>query len=350
MLFPAGVLHGPSNIAGNPYGLSRAERELGLRSQVVVLEGHAFGYHADVDLEVGQRWDEEAMEKKRKFLRKAMLRHKVFHYSYGGHTFLEAMENGELVTELPMLKRLRRKIIVTFCGDDARPPEASPFVDWAPEVLELQEAYQQKRIDLMMRYADRIFYLNPDLRRYLDPRAEFRPYASVDPRAIRPQPPQPRREMVVAHAPSDRVIKGTQYVIDAVESLRSEGVPIRLEMIEGVPHDEVVPRMLRADVVVDQLNQGWYGAFAVEAMATQRPALAYIDDREPGDNPFGSELGVVPTTRETLRDDLAALVADPGRRAELGARGREFVERHHDPRVIARRNLEGLVRLRDPAR
>ena len=207
--------------------------------------------------------------------------------------------------------------------------------------------YQRKRVELMMRYADRVFYLNPDLRRYLDERAQFRPYACVDPQAIEPQPPPPREEMVVGHAPSDRTIKGTQYVIDAVESLRSEGVPIRLELIEGVAHDEILPRILRTDVVVDQLNQGWYGAFAVEAMATQRPALAYIDEREPGDNPFGEELAVVRTSRETVRDDLAALASDPERRNELGARGRAFVQAHHDPRLIARRNLEGLLHMPD---
>jgi hypothetical protein len=340
----AGILHGPSNTAGNPFGLSRAERELGLRSDVAVLEGHPFGYEVDIDLDVSDRTDPDAIKKKKGFLRRAILRYKVFHYAYGGHTFFQTLEDGELRTEIPLLKRLGKKILVTFIGDDARPPSASPFMDWSQEVLEMQEIYQQRRIDLMLAHADRVFYLNPDLREWL-PGAEFRPYAAVDPQAIPLRPPEPRAEVVIGHAPSDRTIKGTEYVISAVDGLRDEGLPVRLELIENVPHEEVLPRLMRTDLVVDQLNQGWYGAFAVEAMATGRPALCYVREGREGDNPFGDELGIVRTSRETLRQDLRELVTSPDRRAELGLRGRAFVERHHDPRTIARRNLEGLVRI-----
>ena len=32
-------------------------------------------------------------------------------------------------------------------------------------------------------------------------------------------------------------------------------------------HDEAVEHYKQADIVVDQLNAGWYGLFAIEAMA-----------------------------------------------------------------------------------
>lgn len=62
-----------------------------------------------------------------------------------------------------------------------------------------------------------------------------------------------------------------------------------------------------------------------------------------GDNPFEDELPVVRTGPATLVNDLRSLLTDPGRRASTGAAGRRFVERHHDPRRIARSVLDGLI-------
>jgi hypothetical protein len=163
------------------------------------------------------------------------------------------------------------------------------------------------------------------------------PYAAVDPAAIRPEPLPEGEELIVAHAPTDRVIKGTQHVIEAVDALRDEGVAIRLDLVEGVTRDVALERLAAADLLVDQLRLGWYGTVAVEAMALGRPVLSYIREDEPEDNPFGADLPIVRTTSATLVDDLRALSADRGRLRELGVAGRAFVEEHHDPVAIARR-------------
>jgi hypothetical protein len=44
-----------------------------------------------------------------------------------------------------------------------------------------------------------------------------------------------------------------------------------------------------------------------------------------------------------LGADLRAMIAQRERRLELAAAGRAFVERHHDPRTIARDILRGLA-------
>jgi glycosyltransferase involved in cell wall biosynthesis len=171
------------------------------------------------------------------------------------------------------------------------------------------------------------------------------PYAAVDPSKLRAEPFPEREEIVVVHAPTDRVIKGTQHVIEAVDMLRGEGVPIRLDLVEGVSREVALERLARADLLVDQLVLGWYGTVAVEAMALGRPVMAYIREDAPEDNPFGADLPVVRTTPATLVDDLRALAADRERRRRLSIAGRSFVERHHDPVALARKALDGLVAL-----
>lgn len=95
---------------------------------------------------------------------------------------------------------------------------------------------------------------------------------------------QPRQEAArdftaplrVLHAPNHRAIKGTQYFEQAVEALKAEGVPIELIVIEKVANDQIRAVMETVDIVADQLIIGWYGNFAVEAMAMGKPTLAYL--------------------------------------------------------------------------
>ena len=112
--------------------------------------------------------------------------------------------------------------------------------------------------------------------------------------------------------------------------------------MEGVRHDEARRRYERADLVVDQLNAGWYGIFALEAMgipaierAVQAAKAVQETQRE-----LGVEVPIVPVTRETLRDRIADLATDAERRRAVGAASRAYVERIHDADNGADRLLE----------
>jgi hypothetical protein len=333
------ILHAPADVGGNAYGLSRAERELGLRSDVAVFAPGPFGYGFDVDLHAGADqalW--RRFPRRAAFLRRAAREYDVFHFNFG-LTLLQVRQLGVVLDELAWLKRAGKTVFVTYQGCDVRPKANCPCRH--PECF-AGDRYRGPAAQRALRLADRVFFLNPDLRHWL-PGATFVPYASVDAREIQAAPLPERDELVVAHAPSDRQVKGTRHIEEAVEKLRREGHPVRLDLIEGVTRDEVLARVAEADVVVDQLLIGWYGAFAVEAMALGRPVLAYIREEEPDDNPFGAGLPIVRTTAAALADDLLALAADRDRRRELGSAGRRFAEEHHDPRRIARTVLDGVA-------
>jgi glycosyltransferase involved in cell wall biosynthesis len=333
------ILHAPADVGGNAYGLSRAERELGLRSDVAVFSPGPFGYGFDVDLRAGidyPLWIR--FPRRAAFLRRALRQYDVFHFNFG-LTFLQVRQLGVVLDELALVKRAGKTVLMTYQGCDVRPKANCPCRH--PECF-AGARYRQPAAERVLRHADRVFFLNPDLRHWL-PGATFVPYASVDPREIRAVPAPDGPELVVAHAPTDRQVKGTQHVEDAVADLQREGLPVRLDLIEGVTQDEVLRRIALADVVVDQVLIGWYGAFAVEAMALGRPVLAYIREDEPEDNPFGDALPIVRATEASLTHDLRALAADRERRLERGAAGRRFAEEHHDPRRIARTVLAGLM-------
>ena len=101
----------------------------------------------------------------------------------------------------------------------------------------------------------------------------------------------------------------------------------------------------QADLVVDQLLTGWYGALAVEAMALGKPVLCYLREEDlKRFVPFHEQIPIVRTTKETLAQDLDGLLRSPSRRDELGEAGRQFVAKWHDPLKIARQTIEAYQR------
>ena len=104
------------------------------------------------------------------------------------------------------------------------------------------------------------------------PEAEMIP-PGIDLKTIEPAPPSDRTRPVILHAPSSRPRKGTEHVVAACESLDAD-----LVLVEGLHHDDAFERYREADIVVDQLNAGWYGLFAIECMALGKPVVTFLHD------------------------------------------------------------------------
>jgi glycosyltransferase involved in cell wall biosynthesis len=365
------VLHAPYLVGGNPPNIARAERALGIESWCVSLSEHPFGYPCD---EVLWRTGETRLvrEYRRwKLFRRALREFDVLHFNSGqsilswgavlaGREKLTAFERFALAVspyveylDLPAFGGAGKVVAVTYQGDEARQGdyclahfETSIAHYVAPGYYSSwSDARKRERIAKVSRSADLIYALNPDLLYVLPARARFLPYANVDLAvwAYAPPPTNSRRPPLIVHAPSHRGAKGTEQVLAALERLRHEGVAFELRLVEGLDHGEVRRLYEEADIVVDQLLAGWYGGLAVEAMALGKPVVAYIRE---------SDLRFVP---DAMRQELPVINADPatvypvlrrllsasrGELAEIGRRGRAYVERWHDPKTIA----AGLIR------
>jgi glycosyltransferase involved in cell wall biosynthesis len=174
------------------------------------------------------------------------------------------------------------------------------------------------------------------------PDAEVVP-PGIDLAALEPAPPSDRERPIVLHAPSSRRRKGTEHVIAACAAL-----PVELDIVEGLDHRAAYERYREADIVVDQLNAGWYGVFAIEAMALGKPVVTFLHDEAVRctEEAFGIEVPLVRTTRDALVDALRPLVESPEERRRIGAASRVYVERVHDAEVVADRLLALYARLK----
>lgn len=367
---PLRVLHGPTNVGCNPFGLAEAERALGLASWAVVTEEGPFKYPIDEVLFAPGDGFARQEAKRVGLLARALRDFDVVHFNfgrtllpmryslYGGSrdrfrnplAFRAADAYLRLVQmrDLPLLKAAGKALFVTYQGDDARQGDFCRANFPISHVDEVEPGYyspegdaaKRQAIATIARHVDGVYGLNPDLMHVLPAHAKFMPYASVDPAAWTPAPAANAVPLVL-HAPSHRGVKGTPHVLAAVERLRAEGVAFEFRLVENLPHAEARRLYAQADLVIDQLLIGWYGALAVEAMALGKPVVCYLRDEDLGFIPaeMRAELPLIRATPTSIEAVLREWLTT--RRGELAARGmasRGFVERWHDPRRIA----EGL--------
>ena len=316
------VLHSPVNVAGGPGAISQGLRDLGVESTLLVFNERPFERGFDVNLELRDTSKLSSvpfnLPKQLRALRWALPRFDVFHFHAG-------LTLAPRRLSLPLLRARKKAIVFQSWGSDLRGRPAGDV------------GY--------LRSADAVI-VGSFLTRRLAPRGPWPGYDVVPPAIVlddwQPAPTEPGETLRIAHAPSKRAVKGTDAVLAAVESLRSKGAPIELDLIEGVPNREARKRYAEADLVIDQLRIGWYGMFAIESMALAKPVVVHLDADAAAetDEAFGLELPLVRADEGTLEDVLTGLVEVRESLPALGLRSREYVERVHAHTAVAQRVLE----------
>ena len=113
----------------------------------------------------------------------------------------------------------------------------------------------------------------------------------------------------------------------AIDRLRGEGVPVRLEFVTDMPSKDVRFIQVQADIIVDQLNYGRYGRNRREGMMLGRPTVCYINKNEP---PGADRLESIETCPLSLGDGasiyevLKDLLGDRDEAPRSGRRERAF--------------------------
>jgi len=291
------VTHCPVNTAGIPWTNVQALRARGVDARLVVFNRYKLHPEADVDLHRSGGLLRQQAVQWRAFARLAR-QTDVFHF-YFGLTLLPKS------VQFPLLRTLGKRSVMHFLGSDIRGHSRDEL------------AWAERAGARVVGSYDAIRWV---------PDAQVIP-PGIDVRAIEPVPPGDRERPVVLHAPSSRAKKGTEHVVAACEELGVE-----LEIVEGLDHREAFERYRNADVIVDQLSAGWYGVFAIEAMALGKPVVTFLHDEavRKTEEAFGVEVPIVNATKEKLANALRPLVESAGERQRVGRASRAYVEEVHD--------------------
>jgi glycosyltransferase involved in cell wall biosynthesis len=307
------VTHCPVNTAGIPWTNVEALRRKGVDAQLVVFERYKLHPEADWSLDRPRGLAARQLVQARAFA-KLVPRTDVFHF-YFGLTLLPKS------VQFALLRALRKKSVLHWLGSDIRGKSRDELAWGRRAGAQIVGSY--------------------DAARWV-PEAEVIP-PGIDLRGLDPASPSERERPVIVHAPSSRRRKGTEQIVAACAEL-----PADLEIVEGLDHREAFERYRAADIVVDQLNAGWYGVFAIEAMALGKPVVTFLHEEavRRTEEAFRIEVPIVSASRETLVERLRPLVASAAERRRVGAASRAYVERVHDADAIADRLLAVYARIR----
>lgn len=155
-------------------------------------------------------------------------------------------------------------------------------------------------------------------------------------------------------------IKSTHIYLPLVKRLKAEGYPVELTFFTNVPNQQLRFYQAQADIFLDMLTYGFFGATAREGMMLGKPVICFLREEWlasmrkeiPG---YVDELPVISATPETVEGVLRDLIANPEKRREIGARSRAFALKWHSADAAGRRfdaiysNLLGIRDGREPA-
>lgn len=138
---------------------------------------------------------------------------------------------------------------------------------------------------------------------------------------------------------SQKDIKGVKAMYRAIEQLIEEGYPIQHIHVQDIPSKDMRYIQMQADIIIDQLNYGRYGAFAREGMMLGKPVICKIDYlMESLPNIALKECPLINADEETIYSILKEIIALPEKeRKEIGNRSRDYMMKWHSADQCAER-------------
>lgn len=338
------MLHLPLNVASQISASVRGLRSIGIDAHGLIERGVSDTFQSSAGIEIlppapslprSLRWAAAHTVRYRHLL-SAIASADVLHWHFGELVLHKGLD-------LRWARLLRKPGVTEFWGSDIRIAEIEAsdnpyFSRCVPEDYQRQQT-REHSLCTQMPFANAGFecavaddamksYVQPDL---------FSKVHIVRQRVVTADysaapPGQRSRRPLIVHSPSNPKLKGTEFVLAAVEHLRSR-MEFDFRLIQNMPREEALAVLERADIFVDQVILGSYGLAAVEAMALGKPVICYIKPTLVGTYPEG--MPIVSANPDNLTEVLGELISDRDRCHELGVRGRSYVEMYHDAAKIA---------------
>jgi len=319
--------------------LCKALRSKGIEATSCHFDEHPFKFEPDICLKLNGLPKKERIERIEQFFEESIKKYDIFHFHFGETFFPDKRD-------LEILKRAGKKMVVHHHGSDIRllsmATENNPYVQVKPEWTEEKI---HTNLSILSNYIDHAIVQDYELEPYI---SDAYKHVHVIPHAIDTTqfnihyPKLKKTPPLVVHIPSSRKLKGTEYVLQAVQEVKRSGLPIKFRLLEGLSNERAKQLMAEADIVIDQLRIGASGYVSSEAMALGKPVICYIREdlveKYPG-------LPIVNANPDNIAEVLTDLLKHPNRWGLLGAKGRAYIKQHHNPTKLINKYLDIYKRL-----
>ena len=200
--------------------------------------------------------------------------------------------------EFSFLKNKNKKLILFYCGSEIRSPVLSMnytnsrgidnhlnYVD--ENINRIQDKKVEIEASLADQYADLIFNAKLDQISYIKKKVYASPYSYPKSKFnSNTEKFNFEKPILIVHAPSSPIFKGTQLVRAAIKKLELQGYNFEYIELINKPNEEVVTILSRSHIVLNQFygHGNGIGLLGVEAMANMNCLMMSINDDYDNEN------------------------------------------------------------------
>lgn len=240
--------------------------------------------------------------------------------------------------DLKLANQLKIPGLIEWSGSDIRYPEKNYELNPFAHLLYRQD-YEYKDIETQKISFKRqekfhdfglIPLVTPEMSLYIRPDLfphKFITFHRLNVKEFTVSKPNNKKPLIV-HAPSRRVTKGTNYIIEAIKSLEKD-FEFDFKMIENTPRDQALEIVEKCDIFIDQLLIGSNGMASCEAMSMGKPVLCHIMPAV-YENDLPAECPIISTNPNNIKQNIALLLYDEKLRVSIGEQGRRYAEKYLD--------------------
>lgn len=249
--------------------------------------------------------------------------------------------------EIPLLHLAGKKVILNTYGGDVATPRLKRRTDlkyslydgyiadpqyqvYDEEAIARNTSRLEKQADFIISAIDHVDYLER-----VD---EYFHLRCIDTLSIYPNYNNQNQIPVFVHAPNHRLVKGTDKIIEVINSLNKRGFPCELKIVENTSNAELLKIIKESDGVIDQLLLGTYARLAIEAMALGKPVFCYLRQDLYQFNPIWTNCPIINVDPDNLENKLEIfLKITPEERLTISKKSREYIEQYHSLEYVGSR-------------
>lgn len=345
------ILHiAPENTAGVPFNVAVMQNKFGLHARLLTLYKIPFSFPEDVCLDLSiprsglaMKWRELKQSKMHKKIKVEKLESLTYMPFFKPANKLELvyMQRRERRNEAKFLKALKeldadsfeifhfdggidyysdsrlakkwktsgKKVVNCYFGDDLRSRGV------VKEMNELSDLNLTFEYDHTLRHPDINFL--------------FFPFDVSQIQYVDDETYNAAEKIKIIHAPTHRYIKGTEFVVDAIEKARKSGKVFDFELVENEPRERVLKIKSKCHLAIDQIgNRGGTG-YGINSLETLAMGIPTITDMNGGMDTWLPENPFIVANSDNLSDVIVGILDNLEMYKKNRARLREWVIKYH---------------------
>lgn len=276
------------------------------------------------------------------FFWRVMSSYEIFHL----HFAYTMSKNG---WELPILKKMGRKIVIHYRGCEIRDVNKNKLLhpkmnicqncDYGEYCISPENV---NRVSFVSSYGDKFLVTTPDMLDFVPDAMHMPFFAPPDIDQIEynkdSSTSYPERPLRILHWTNHPGIEGTDYIKHAIESLKTKGYAIEFVFLTGVSNSVVMKELSRSDLTIGKMKMGYYANSQIEALAFGVPAITYVRPEFMTEEIENS--GLIISSLDNLENTLEYYLNNPFELEKKSAIAKTSINQLHNNQFLAKRYLD----------